>query len=76
MWASQVAQWIKNLLAVQETKEMLGRSLGREDTLEEVAATYSSTLAWRMPWAEEPGWLPLIGSQRVGHGLKAVIFWR
>ena len=76
MWASQVAQWIKNLLAMQETKEMLVRSLGKEDTLEEVMATYSSTLAWRIPWAEEPGWLPLIGSQRVGHGLKAVIFSR
>ena len=33
-------------------------------------ATCSSILAWRIPWAEEPGGLPSIGSQRFGHGLK------
>ena len=31
------------------------RSLGREDTLEEEMVTHSSTLAWKIPWTEEPG---------------------
>ena len=43
------------------------RSLGQEDPLEEDTTTHSSTLAWRMPWTEEPGGLQSTGSQRVGH---------
>ena len=39
----------------QETQEMWVQSLGREDTLEEEMATHSSILAWKIPWAEEPG---------------------
>ena len=53
-WASLVAQTIRNLPAVQETQV---QSLGREDPLEKGMATHSSILAWRMPWAEEPGGL-------------------
>ena len=34
---------------------MLVRSLGGEDPLEKAMATHSSTLAWRIPWTEEPG---------------------
>ena len=41
--------------------------LGREDPMEEGMATHSSILAWGIPWAEEPGGLPSMGSQRVGH---------
>ena len=44
------------------------QSLGLEDPLEEGMATHSSILAWRIPWAEEPGGLQFIVSQRVGHG--------
>ena len=40
---------------MQETKEMRVRSLGQEDSLEEGMATHSSILAWKIPWAEEPG---------------------
>ena len=40
---------------------------GLEDPLEEEMATYSSILAWKIPWTEEPGSLPSMGSQRVGH---------
>jgi len=40
-------------------------SLGWENLLEEEMATYSSTLAWRMPWTEEPGGLESMWSQRV-----------
>ena len=43
------------------------RSLGREDPLEKEMATHSSTLAWRIPWREEPGRLQSMGSQRVRH---------
>ena len=42
-------------------------SLGWEDLLEESMATHSSTLAWRIPWTEEPGGLQSVGVQRVGH---------
>ena len=43
------------------------QSLGREDPLEKEMATHSSTLAWKIPWTEEPGRLQSMGSQRVGH---------
>ena len=62
-----MAQQIKNLPAKQETQEMQVRFLGREDPLEEEMATYSSILAWKIPWTEEPGGLPYMGSQRVPH---------
>ena len=41
--------------------------LGREDPLEEETATHSSTLAWKIPWMEEPGRLWSMGPLRVGH---------
>ena len=62
--ASLVAQTVKNLLAIQETQV---RSMCQEDPLEEGVATHSSTLAWRIPWTEEPGRLQSMGSQRVRH---------
>ena len=43
------------------------RSLDQEDPLEKGLATYSSILAWRIPWREEPGGLKSMGLQRVGH---------
>ena len=42
---------------------------GREDLLEKEMATHSSTLAWRIPWTEEPGRLQSMALQRVGHDL-------
>ena len=54
---------IKNLLAMQETWV---QSLGWEDPLEEVMATHSSILAWRIPWTEEPGGLQSMGLHRIG----------
>ena len=53
-WASQVAQWVKNLPAKQETQEMQVRSLGWEGLLEKGRATHSRILAWRITWTEEP----------------------
>ena len=54
---------VNNLTAMQETQV---RSLGQEDPLEKDIATHSSILAWRILWAEEPGGLQSMGSQRVG----------
>ena len=59
-----VAQMVKRLPAMWETRV---RSLGWEDPLEKEMAIHSSTLAWRIPWMEEPGRLQSMGSQRVGH---------
>ena len=62
--SSLVAQLVKSLPAMLETWV---RSLGQEDPLEKEMATHSSTLAWKIPWTEEPGRLQSMGSQRVGH---------
>ena len=64
LWASLVAQLVKNLPAMQET---LVWFLGREDPLEKGMATQPSILAWRVLWTEEPGRLQYVGLQRVGH---------
>ena len=50
---------------MQETQETQVHFLGQEDPLEEEMATYSSILAWRIPWTEELGGLQSMGSQRV-----------
>ena len=63
-WASLVAKMVKNPPAMQETQT---RSLGWEDPLEKGMATHSSTLAWEIPWIEEPGGLQSMGPQRVRH---------
>ena len=55
---------VKNPPAVWE---IWVRSLGWEDPLEEEMATHSGSLAWRIPWTEEPGGLLSTGSQRVRH---------
>ena len=63
VWASLVAQMVKNLPLMQETQV---QSLGWKDPLDEGRATYSSILSWRIPWTEKPGGLQSMGSQRVG----------
>ena len=65
--ASQVAQWVKNPPAMQETQETWVGFLGQKEPLEEEMANYSSILAWRILWTEEPGRLQSLGSQRVRH---------
>ena len=62
--SSLKVQMVKNLPAMQETRV---RSLGWEDYLEKEMATHFSTLAWKIPWTEEPGRLQSMGSQRVRH---------
>ena len=61
---SLVAQTVKCLPTMRETRV---RSLGREDALEKEMATHSGTLAWKIPWPEDPGRLQSMGSQRVRH---------
>ena len=61
---SLVAQTVKRPSTMRETRV---RALGWEDPLEKEMANHSSTLAWRIPWREEPGRLQSMGSQKVGH---------
>ena len=55
---------VKNLSAMWE---MWVQSLGCKDSLEKEMTTYSSILAWRIPWTEEPGGLQSMELQRVGY---------
>ena len=59
-----MTQTVKHLPTVWETRV---RSLGQEDALEKEMAIHSSTLAWRIPWMEEPGGLQSMRLQRVGN---------
>ena len=59
-----MAQKVKSLPAMWEGRV---QSLGLEGPLEKAMAPHSSTLAWKIPWMEEPGGLQSMGSQRVGH---------
>ena len=63
-FTSLVAQTVKRLPATQKTWV---QSLGWEDPLEKEMATHSSSLAWKIPWTEEPGTLQSMGLKRVGH---------
>ena len=55
---------VKHLPIMWETQV---QSLGQEDPLEKDMATHSSTLAWKIPWMEEPGGLQSMGLRRVRH---------
>ena len=61
---SLLAQTVKCLPTIWDT---LVQSMGWEDPLEKEMATHPSTLAWKIPWTEEPCRLQSMGSQRVGH---------
>ena len=61
-----MAQQVKNLPAIQETRETQVRSLGQEDPLEKSMATHSGILAWRIPMGRGACQAPVHGSQRVG----------
>ena len=63
-WTPLMAQTVKRLPEMPETRL---RSLGWVDPLEKAVATHSSTLAWKIPWTEDPGRLRSMGSQRVGN---------
>ena len=61
MQASLGAQMVKSLPTMRETWLQF---LDWEDPLEKEMAAHSSTLAWEIPWTEEPGGLQSMGSQR------------
>ena len=61
-----IAQWIKNLPSMQEARV---RFLGGKDPPEKETAAFSSIVAWRISWTEEPGRLQSMGVTRVGHDL-------
>ena len=67
LWRSAILPWWLRLKCLPGMQKTRVRSLGLEDPLEKEMATHSSTLAWRIPWREEPGRLHSMGSQRVGH---------
>ena len=62
IWASLVAQMVRNLPAMQETWV---QSLGWEDPLEKGMATHSNVLVWRTPWTEKPGKLQFVGCKEL-----------
>ena len=63
-WTSLVAQMAKRLSTTRETRV---QSLSQKDPLEKEMATHSSTLAWKIPWTEEPGRLQSLGLRGVRH---------
>ena len=67
IWDSLMAQWVKDLPAMQETQEIKVRSLGWEDPLKEEMVARSSVLAWKILLTEAPGGLQSKESQRVRH---------
>ena len=66
MMTSQVAQWLRIHLLVQDVWETQVRSLGWEDPLEKQMATHPSILAWEIPQTAEPGRLQSVGFQGFG----------
>ena len=59
-----MAQTEKRISTMQETRI---RALGWEDPLEKKMEIHPSTIAWKIPWTEQPDRLQCMGSQRIGH---------
>ena len=64
---------VKRLSIMRETRV---QSLGWEDPLEKEMAIHSSTIAWKIPWTEEPGRLQSMGSQRVRHDFTFIFTFK
>ena len=64
---SLVAQMVKRLCTMRETRVRSLEKGSWEDPLEKEMAIHSSTIAWKIPWTEEPGKLQSMGSLQVGH---------
>ena len=71
IWASLVAQIVKNLPVTQKTRV---QSLGWEDLLVKRKATCSNILAWSIPWTEEPAGLQSVGLQKIGHNWATLVY--
>ena len=68
LWLGQVAPWWLRFslrLNVHGMQEAWAPSLGWEETLAKGMATHPNILAWRLPWTEQPGSQPSMGSQKV-----------
>ena len=65
--ALRASLWLRQSSTCLAMRETRVPSLGQEDPLEKEMATHSSTLAWKIPWTEEPGGLQSMESQRVRH---------
>ena len=63
----EVPPWLRRLKRLPTLQETQIRSLDWKDSLEKEMATHSSTLAWKIPWTEEPAGLQTMGWQRVRH---------
>ena len=63
---ARILEWVAISFSKGSSRPRV-QTLGGEDSLEEGMATYSSILAWRIPWTEEPGGLQSMGLQKVGH---------
>ena len=61
----EILRWLSGQESSYPMQETRVQSLGQEDPLEEKMATHSNSLAWEIPWMEEPGRLQSVGSQRV-----------
>ena len=60
-----MAQWVKNLPAMQETQETWAQSLCQEDPMEMKMATQSNILVWETPWTQEPSRLESMGHKEM-----------
>ena len=60
-------RYLLGKLESEWTRKIVGFKGHTKGTLEKAMAAHSSTLAWRIPWMEEPGGLQSMGSLRVGH---------
>ena len=66
-WGFAGSTVVKNLPANAEGKKVTIGSLSQEDPLEKEMTSHSGIPVWEIPWTEEPGGLPSMMSQRVGH---------
>ena len=67
IWASLMAQMVKEKKGLPAMKVTGVQSLSQEDPLEKGIATHSNILAWRVPWTEEADGLQSKRLQRAGH---------
>ena len=72
IWTSLVAQTVNRVSTMQETQVLF---LGWEDPLEKEMAIHSRTIAWKIPWTEEPNRLQSMGSQKVGHDWTTSLYF-
>ena len=65
--SSDLAGMHKHITRERKRKRVMKHSMDLSQVAEKAMATHSTTLAWKIPWMEEPGRLQSMGSRRVGH---------